>query len=131
MDIIKWRASYETGVEQMDAQHKQLIDLINTMYRVMRNMEDADAVDGVINAMLNYAERHFRDEEIFLRTSYYPHLDQHASLHQEYRLQMEKFMEEYEKNPREVTKEIYAFLRKWWLEHIVREDKLYGTVVGE
>jgi len=31
MDIIKWRNSYETGIAEMDNEHRQLIQLINQL----------------------------------------------------------------------------------------------------
>lgn len=131
MDIIKWRSSYETGVEEMDMQHKKLIDLINILYRVMRNKESVAVVEGVINEMADYAGVHFRDEEAMLKAIGYPQYDEHISRHRAYRSQMENLMGNYEEDPENTVKEIYAFLRQWWIEHIIEEDKLYGTAIQE
>lgn len=126
MDILKWRQSYETGVEEMDEQHKKLIDLINTMYRVMRGKHEASAVDGVLEEMAEYAGVHFKAEEAMLKSLDFKEYQDHVALHQEYQLRMEELMAEHSREPEKAEKNIYTFLRKWWLEHIVQEDTLYG-----
>lgn len=131
MDIIKWRESYETGVEEMDEQHKKLIELINTMYRVMRQQQDGAAVDEVLNEMTNYAAMHFQAEEAMLKDKSYHGYESHVALHAEYIKTIERLKSEYQTDPAAAEKKIYTFLRNWWLDHIVKEDSQYGSVLAK
>jgi len=127
MDIMKWRDAYETGVAEMDQQHKKLIELVNTMYRVLRDKKESSIVEDVLKEMKEYAVSHFKDEEALMKEQGFEGLEEHAGLHLQYATRMEKFMEEFEKDPETTAKEIYKFLRQWWIEHIMEEDKAYGN----
>lgn len=134
MDILKWRSSYETGIPSMDEQHKKLIDLVNTMYRVMRGSENISSVDEVLEEMEKYAQIHFRDEEELLQKHNYTAFESHIAAHQIYREKIAvllKEMKEDESRKGTVEKQLYSFLRQWWIEHIVQEDKEYGAFLKE
>lgn len=129
-NIVKWRASYETGVPEMDMQHKRLLDLINVMYRVVSKKEGKDAVENVLREMADYAQVHFHDEEALLQIRGYVEMDSHIALHREYNVKMKELIAEYNRGGEGAVKDIYAFLRHWWLEHIVKEDKRYGETTA-
>lgn len=126
MEILKWRKGYATGVEQMDDQHKRLIELVNQMYRVIRDKEGTEALDGVLQKMSDYAERHLRDEEDLLHEYSYPGLESHKKAHSEYYAKMDELLAEMNVDKQKAAQKIYVFLRKWWVEHIVGEDREYG-----
>ena len=126
MDIIKWRKSYETGVTAMDEQHHKLISLINQLYKVMRSDRAQTSVSEVLGEMTAYADLHFHEEEKLLKKKSYPEFDSHVALHQNYREKMEVFTKESEEGEGAQVQAMYTFLRKWWMEHIIAEDKLYG-----
>lgn len=131
MDIIKWRASYETGVTSMDNQHRKLIELINTMYKVMRNEEGAGAISLVLKEMNQYADGHLKEEETLLEQNNFPELNHHHTLHENYRSKMTELSAGMDKDVTSGTREIYSFLRQWWLGHIVEEDQKYGKFLTE
>lgn len=131
MDIIKWRSSYETSIPSMDEQHRKLIDLINTMYRVMRKDEGPEQIDTVLKEMSEYASGHLRDEEALLQENGYTDFDSHLALHKEYLTKMEELREEWDKDKTSGAQNIYTFLRQWWLGHIVEEDQKYGPFLTE
>lgn len=114
----------------MDEQHKKLIELINTMYGVMRKKHEASAVSAVLTEMEEYAEVHFKDEEKMLHEQGYAQVEEHSALHRNYQERMKELLAQYTSEPEMAEKEIYSFLRKWWLEHIVGEDKLYGKGIS-
>lgn len=131
MEILKWREIYATGVEEMDNQHKQLIKLVNSMYLVVRDQQELEDLDGVLEEMGNYAESHFNDEEQLLEQHGYDQLEQHKKSHGAYREKMAEMSLELEKDRTVAAKNIYGFLRTWWVDHIVDEDKKYGPTILE
>ena len=126
MAIFKWRESYETGVSAMDGQHRKLIELINKIYTVMRDKESQSAINDVLKEMNTYAEHHFQEEETLLKEKNYAEYDNHVALHQSYREKLTLLMDDSETGEKDRVQEIYTFLRQWWMEHIIGEDKLYG-----
>jgi len=115
----------------MDEQHKKLIDLINTMYHVMRNEEGPAIIDTVLVEMSNYASNHLQAEEALLQKNGYAEFENHLALHKEYLKKMEELTEDWEKDKSTGAKNIYSFLRQWWLGHIVEEDRKYGPFLTE
>ena len=45
MAIIKWRDSYNTGIEAVDLEHRKLVELIEVIYTNVRDKEPKDVVD--------------------------------------------------------------------------------------
>lgn len=126
MDLIKWRDSYGTGVLSMDNQHRKIIDLINELYKKIRKEESYSSVEDVLAEMMKYAEEHLQAEEKLLKTNDFPDNDEHMSKHQSYRQRLTALMAESKNDPDAAVKSTYAFLRQWWMGHIVEEDKKYG-----
>ena len=126
MDLIKWRESYETGIGSMDTQHQKLIELINKLYKVLREEEPSSSIEGVLLEMTAYADEHLQTEEGILETNGYPDLANHLTIHQNYRDRLTTLTDESQRKNATTVKDTYAFLRQWWMEHIVTEDKKYG-----
>jgi hemerythrin len=124
MDLIKWRKSYETGIDSMDVQHQILIELINILYKVIRKEKSSEVINEVLNEMTKYAENHLLKEEALLAANGYPDLDNHIDIHQGYLDKMKTLMAESKKENQ--ATDTYLFLRQWWMGHIVAVDKKYG-----
>lgn len=125
MALFKWRESYETGVSAMDEQHKKLIEIINKLYLALRDKESQTIIQDVLEEMNTYAEQHFRQEEVLLKESNYPEYENHVASHQSYRDKLKTLIGDSKKEETQVQ-EVYTFLRHWWMDHIVGEDKKYG-----
>jgi hemerythrin-like metal-binding protein len=126
MDLIKWRDSYETGIRSMDMQNQKLIKLINDLYKELRKEKSNGAIEEVLIEMTTYAEEHLQVEEGILEANGYPDLANHIAIHQSYRDQLTTLMAESKNDHEAAVKNTYAFLRQWWMGHIVTEDKKYG-----
>ena len=126
MDIIKWRDSFETGVPSMDEEHRQLIELINTMYKVMRNKQSPEVISDVLNKMQDYGRQHLENEEKMMQETGYDRFAEHVELHKQYLERMDQLLVLADGKNEEINREVYHFLRNWWTGHIIKEDKLYG-----
>ena len=124
MDLIRWRKSYETGIDTMDVQHQILIELINILYKVIRKEKSSEVINEVLSEMTKYAENHLLKEEALLAANGYPDLDNHMDIHQGYLDKLKTLMAESKKEDQ--ATDTYLFLRQWWMGHIVAVDKKYG-----
>lgn len=131
MDIIKWRESYATGISSMDMQHQKLIELINKLYKVISKKESSGSVEEVLGEMTIYAKKHLQEEEALLDSNGYPEFAKHVAMHQSYLDKMITLKTESKKDNAAAVREVYTFLRQWWMEHIVTEDKKYGEFLKE
>ena len=78
---IFWRPQFRIGHDDIDADHRYLILLINTVELVLRFPDDPRNVDLALTELRRYAEYHFEREERIQIAYAYIHLDQHKREH--------------------------------------------------
>ena len=78
---IFWRPQFRIGHDDIDADHRYLILLINTVELVLRFPDDPRNVDLALAELRRYAEYHFEREERIQIAYGYLHLDQHKREH--------------------------------------------------
>ena len=131
MDLIKWRASYETGIAEMDEEHKQIIEIVNRLYRMLRGAEDTDDLKSIYTTLAEYSEQHFKHEEELLQKHNYPGMEEQGQSHEEFVNKLQEIRDDLEANDAKAIPEVYKFLREWWIGHIVESDKEYGPFLKE
>ena len=69
METFVWDHNFITGVEDVDAQHRVLVDLFNELSATFSSADgNRDAVlTETFARLLAYTEYHFRDEEALMR----------------------------------------------------------------
>ena len=50
-DLIRWRAQYNLGLDEIDAQHQSLLELINKAWRAIVRRSDPSVVLAVIDEL--------------------------------------------------------------------------------
>ena len=126
MTIIKWRSSYDTGVDQFDLEHHKIVELIDMMFSAVRDKAGKEVTEKVCNDILSYAEYHFANEEQAMRAIGYPELDEHIAEHARLKREAEKFQIIINNNFPDGVNEFYRFLREWLVDHIQGSDMKYG-----
>ncbi len=129
MSVIKWRDSFNVGVESMDEQHKTIVELINKLFNVIREEQPEDSILPILEEMTAYAEKHFQEEESFLEANDYPDLTNHVAMHKEYRDKLNSLQKDLKDKKDSAALAMYSFLRQWWTDHIMTEDKKYGETI--
>lgn len=126
MTIIKWRESYETGVAEMDAEHKELIDIINQLYQMQREKKSYEELQDVFNRLVRYTENHFSHEERLMEQTKYGEVEQQKAAHQKFIEELKEMEPDLVSGREDAAPVVNKFLREWWLNHIVGMDKEYG-----
>lgn len=131
--IVVWDNKYNTGIELIDSQHKQLIELTNKLFIACR--EDDDVLQAVfknaMSRMVEYVRFHF-DAEIRLLTALkYPDLQNHKKKHDGLVEDILEASIEYNEGRKYVPNNFTRTLRDWILSHIGFYDKAYTLYVRE
>jgi len=63
IDIFPWNENFETGVPAIDAQHRQLVELLNRLASQVAAGASADELDKILDELTDYAVYHFETEE--------------------------------------------------------------------
>lgn len=125
MSVIKWRESYNTGIEQFDGEHHKIVELIDILFTVLRDQNSKEAVSKVCDDLLVYTKHHFSNEEEAMKSVDYPDLEEHIAEHERLKNEVQEFQAMIEAEFPKGTPELYRFLREWLVKHIQEIDKKY------
>ncbi len=78
---LAWSRSYECGDARIDAQHRQLFEMVNRLLAAFLDNAPRAACLAIIHELLTALGEHFHDEEAMLRSRGYPDAEHHAELH--------------------------------------------------
>jgi hemerythrin len=120
-----WSKTLETGITQIDEQHKELfrqVDLLLEPGNANRHREVLDFLDG-------YIVKHFTDEQKLQAEAGYPKAATHKSYHDNYVIVFRKLKEKYIKEGPTATKniEINKNVVGWLKDHILVHDKEFAA----
>lgn len=125
MPGLEWSDSFHLGVPSIDAQHRNLVDLINDLYAVRANGEGRDALLRVLNRLVDYTFDHFQHEEDMLRRFEYPEFDGHSRKHESLRERVRGLKQGFDLGESNVEGRLFGLLKEWLVTHILEEDRRY------
>jgi hemerythrin len=129
MDLFKWKNSFNVGIEEIDLQHRSFLELLNNCYLKV-SCSDRSRIDPEIIAKLReYATRHFRYEEEFMRFRSYPDMQRQQQQHILFEHMILELEAEHASGKDGSIERVFAFLRDWFLKHILEEDKKIATFI--
>ncbi len=129
MPIVEWNDSFLVGVEPFDEHHKHLVDLLNRSYNELEHDSPLECCGELLDELSDYVSYHFVHEELWMMESSYPRYEQHIAEHNSYIQHLQEFQQDFKQGKAETTLEIFTFLRRWLIEHILKSDADYGRFI--
>jgi hemerythrin len=126
MKLVEWSDDLSVGMEEIDAQHKILVSLLNRFHKAVITGQDHRILQEVLEELMKYTAVHFSLEEQLMRTCNYPDYANHKKRHEELLAQIQDFHARVGRNEEGVSKELWTFLRRWLTQHIQGSDKQYA-----
>jgi hemerythrin len=120
----EWDKDLETGYEVIDRQHKQLVETVNRLQAAKAAGKGADEIGEIIDFLLEYTDRHFREEEALQQAYQYPDYYVHLGYHEDFRRQVAKLVERVnaEGPTSELIDETTQTVGDWLVHHIRGDD---------
>ena len=123
--MFGWSDSFAVGIPQIDAQHKQLFEIISDLHEAMKNRRSSLIMEQTLNKLVDYTVKHFGTEEALLRTRNYSELLQHKVIHEQFTARIKKFQEQHQAGAALINIELMEMLQKWLVGHIQGTDMKY------
>jgi len=79
---ISWRHVWDSGHSQIDAQHKNLIDLANELLEMTTMQATKEEILFMLDKLIQHTSQHFAYEEHVLRKLNYDQIEDHMIKHQ-------------------------------------------------
>jgi hemerythrin len=126
MNYVSWRQEYSVGVDEIDYQHKDLLNLVNyAMNHCTGNKEEERKFfDGIIENVIKHLKDHFSTEEKIMEKTNYPKYNEHKDEHDKTIDFLIKNTEEIKQGKIELNLfEITEYVKNWILGHVPEHDK--------
>ncbi len=126
MALISWNKLYSVKISKFDEQHKELIRLINELHDAMMQSKTQEVMSNILLRLSDYTIFHFSDEEKLMEEYSYPDYLRHKSSHLELISQVKGIIKKHDDGIL-INTEVMHFLKHWLSNHILVEDKEYGS----
>ncbi len=128
-ELIPFKPQFNLGIEIIDKQHKKWIELVNTLYIILKNKEsDSEKIITATNELYDYLDYHFSFEEKYMKEFNFDYIGKHRKYHQAFMRQLD----EYRNLPaNRLVLEGIMLMSKWKrtvVAHILIEDKKYESL---
>ncbi len=130
MGNIVWEEKYDVGVNELNQQHKKLIETLNHLYVAMENKQDRHALKKVLMELIEYIKVHFATEEDYMFKYFYPEYISHKEEHQKFIKKVVEFCNDFKDDKLVLYFDIAVFLKNWIFSHISETDKKYGAFLN-
>ena len=121
-----WSDRFATGIESVDIQHKQLLELINEIGRQLSSAQEIDepALQALCKQLADYARFHFVEEErVMIESGVDPrHITHHKELHRGF-IEQVVAMWQGRAHMTHPAETLHGFLSAWLVVHIIGEDQ--------
>lgn len=127
MAILNWVPELETGIAEIDTQHKRILDYINRLYE-LRQTHDRVGLGEVISEMVDYTMSHFAFEESMIESAGYMFAGPHKRVHELFTRKVAEMQSRFDAGE-DVATELHGMLSRWLFNHIRNEDHGYIDTV--
>lgn len=130
MALLQWNDRYSVGIEAVDHEHRDLIDLINRLYGELSAGSGKDAIEAFLGDLLAAISAHFALEEHFMREQKYRDLAAHKSDHEKLLDEIRDIMDEFADHEGAVGDELAVRLESWFGRHFETHDARLHKALG-
>jgi hemerythrin-like metal-binding protein len=126
MSLITWDSSLSVGIASIDAQHQNLVKIINKLHDAMRMGKGKAVLSEILNDLELYTREHFASEEHLLRAYGYIELGDQVRKHKAFVERLKAFQKDAQEGRLSTTLDLMNYLKDWLVNHILRSDKKYS-----
>jgi len=129
--FIPWEERFAIGIPLIDDQHKELLNLANSLHETCRQGIEfvPDGFRKATSAAVEYVKVHFSTEEKIMERVGYPKIGEHKAEHHQFVQQVLAEIKNFEEGKAFVPHRFVAFLKDWTLSHIALMDKKMADYV--
>lgn len=129
MPLIEWKDEYSVGVPDVDAEHRDLIELINTLYESMQARDGGSDVMEFLGEIYARIASHFALEELIMRRHEYDEYREHKRDHEQLLEEIRDIMDDYEAGKLLNDEDLARRLDRWFSEHFrTRDARLHNRL---
>lgn len=127
--LFEWKEAYNTGISDIDTQHKRLFELGSQIFHLV-NLKDGfdhyDDIVAIIDDLKEYTIYHFSFEEEYMKSKNFDNFDNHKILHDNLIDKISNIdLKDIDNKQSTVLIQLLDFIATWIGNHILKEDFKY------
>ncbi len=128
MASIVWDPSLETGVVDIDDQHRSLFRLASELQAAIESEAcDDETIANAVYALTDYVTQHFADEEDLMHETGYPASGPHRAQHELLAGETLRYVSRYFNGDALAACELAPFVMRWLRNHILNTDARFAA----
>lgn len=129
MTFLAWKPQYSVGIESVDHEHREMIELVNALYDEMKNRRDKDSIEQFLGDIHATISAHFALEERVMKRAGYDEYEPHKDDHEDLLDQIRDLMDAYADDPDNGLPLLQERLSDWFGNHFSTFDsRLHGKL---
>jgi hemerythrin len=131
MSLIEWRKEFETGIPDVDHEHRQLVDLINRLHKHIAGGADHASVSDFLGEVFAKIAAHFALEESIMRKHAYDEYEAHKAEHEKLLDEIRDIMDLQRDDPKSIYGDsLSSTVRDWFVNHFKSKDARLHKKLG-
>lgn len=122
---IQWQDEYSVGVKELDAQHQNLLNIINTLLVGQQDEYDAIKMSEMISSLIHHAYVHFATEERYLVQANFPDMKAHVLEHVGFIMKTLELSHKVKEGTEDNRLELLRYLKGWYSSHVLVSDRKF------
>lgn len=131
MALLHWKPEYSVGIDAVDHEHRELIDLINRLHSELLANDAGLSAEPFFGDLLKAISSHFALEEQFMRERRYDQLRQHKDDHERLLDDIRDIMDDFVNQGSVVNAELATRLDAWFTRHFETHDARLHRALGQ
>ena len=115
------------GVDEIDDDHKKLVNLFNILNHSLTEGATTDYVEAVLEELINCTVWHFSHEERLMLKYGYDRFEDHKAEHKDLIESARELQQKFIQTGKLDEREDLEFLQRWLTEHILVADLRLGS----
>ncbi len=131
MALIEWKKDFETGVEDVDHEHQELVELINELHAKLETDADQDTVADFLGEVFARISAHFALEETVMRKHAYDEYAAHKADHEALLDDIRDIMDAHAAGEySDYATALSDAVRDWFVTHFKTKDARLHKMLG-
>lgn len=122
MTLVEWRDEFKIGIDEVDFEHREMIELINESYNESKKQASGMAVMDFLGEIFEKISAHFALEEKIMRDLDYDQYEDHKEDHERLLDSIRDIMDEYMDASTMDDEKFGAHLKEWFVNHFSTKD---------
>ena len=131
MSLLRWSDRYRVGIEAVDHEHRELIELINRLHDTFMQDRRHATAEGLFGDLLAAISSHFALEERFMRERGYAGFAAHKEDHERLLDEIREVMDDFSDYAGLAGQELARRLDAWFSRHFETYDAHLHRVLGD